>query len=93
MMEALTTALFLAVANNRVVEYVFKPVFVKLNLDTFWLLYIALVTGGVLGWVSGINLFDAYLSSGYALLAGRILTAIVVGGGANLINDLWPSRA
>jgi len=53
------------------------------NLDRRWLIYVALVTGGLLSWFCGLNLF--------ALLpippvVGTGLTALLVGGGSPLIH-------
>lgn len=89
-MPALVIALFLATVTNRLVEAVVAPVKIKYpDLDLWWLIYIAWVVGGVLAWLSGVNLFAEYLPGE---LVGRILTAIVVGGGANLIADMFPAQ-
>jgi hypothetical protein len=39
----------------------------------------------VLVWLSGVNLFVEYIPN---VLIGQALTAIVAGGGANLLHDL-----
>jgi hypothetical protein len=89
-MIPIEVALFLAIVNNRIIEAVAAPLKKKYpDLDTWWLIYVAWAVGGVLAWLSGVNLFADYLQ---APLAGRILTAIVVGGGANLIADLFGDR-
>jgi len=36
-------------------------------------------------WLTGVNLFVAYIPNA---LVGKILTAVVAGGGANLLHDL-----
>jgi hypothetical protein len=84
--ELLVAALFMATVANRLVEGLITPIFTKFAWDKFWLTYIAWAVGGVLVWLSGINLFEAYLPSP---LAGQILSALVAGGGANLIHDLF----
>lgn len=86
--ELLTLAIFLSTVTNRVVEGLVKPIFVKFNLDKFWLLYVAWLVGGVIVFLSGINLFDGIFGS---QLVGQILTAIIAGGGANMLSDLFPS--
>ena len=40
--------------------------------------------------LTGANLFDSYIQSA---VAGRVLTALVAGGGANLLHDLWPNKS
>jgi hypothetical protein len=88
--EMLTIAVFLSVVANRLIEALVVPVFGKYNLDTFWLLYVSWLVSGVLVWLSGVNLFVGYLPN---LAIGQVLTAVVCGGGANFINDLFDSRA
>ena len=88
-MDALAIALFLSIFTNRVLEAVVNPLKQKYpELDMWWLIYVAWVVGGFVGWLSGVNLLVDYIPSE---LAGRIMTAIVIGGGANLINDLFPA--
>jgi len=70
---------------NRLVEMLVTPLFDKYNWDKFWLMYPAWILSGVLVWVTGLNLFCAYIPNE---LIGKILTAIVAGGGANLLHDL-----
>lgn len=83
---AITAATFLAIVANRLVDGLITPIFDKFELDKFWLLYISWAVGGVLVWLGGVNLFGEYIDSE---LIGQILTAIVAGGGANLIHDLF----
>ena len=70
---------------NRLVDALITPIFDKLNWDKFWLKYVAWVVSGVLVWLTGANLFEAYIPN---LLIGQVLTAIVAGGGANMLHDL-----
>lgn len=84
--EGLVVVAFLVVAVNRLVEGLVTPIFEKFKLDKFWLMYIAWVFGGVLVFLSGVNLVEGYLPDP---LAGQILTSLVAGGGANLLNDLF----
>lgn len=88
-METLAIALFLSLVVNRIIEYAVKPVKQRYpDLDMWWLVYVAWVAGAALAWVAQINLFADYLPNP---LAGLILTAIVVGGGANLLHDIFQS--
>lgn len=85
-MNAFEIAIFLIIVNERVVAAFFQPIFDKFNLDKFWLTYLAWVTGGLFIWLSGVNLFASYLPN---VLLGQILSAIVAGGGSNLLHDLF----
>lgn len=70
---------------NRLVAMLFRPIFEKYHLDCFWLAYIAWAASGVLVWFTKLNLFASVIPSESI---GMILTAIVAGGGANLLHDL-----
>jgi hypothetical protein len=86
-MDVYVIALFIALATNRIIEGVMEPVRKKFpTLDLWWLIYVAWGLGGLIAWLAEINLFAAYLPS---VVAGRVLTAVVVGGGANLIRDIF----
>jgi len=86
-MEPLAIALLLAVANQKVVDYLFAPVRQKFpDLDLWWVLYVALGTGFALGWFAEVNLFAEYIPS---VVAGRVLSAVLVGGGSSLIHDVF----
>ena len=86
-MEALSVALFLSVANKALVDYLVEPIRKKFpNIDMWWLVYVALVTGGVIGWISEANVFVQYMPD---VLTGRILTALLVGGGSSLIHNVF----
>ena len=85
-METLTTAAFLATVVNRLVDGFITPFFDKYDADKFWLKYIAWIIGGVLVFLTGIDLFAGVF---VYPIAGQVLTAIVAGGGANLLHDLF----
>ena len=86
-MEALAIVLFLAVANKAIIDYLVAPVRQKWpDIDLWFLVYVALATGGLIGWLSQANVFAAYMPDP---LVGRILTSIVVGGGSSLIHDIF----
>jgi len=70
---------------NRLVAALVTPLFDKYGWDKFWLMYPAWILAGVLVWLTGVNLFAAYIPNE---LIGKILTAIVAGGGSNLLHDL-----
>lgn len=86
-MDAFATALFLSVASNRLVEAVVAPIKLKFPaLDMWWLIYVTWLVGGGLCYLAGVNLFAAMLPN---VMAGQVLTALVVGGGSNLLHDVF----
>ena len=70
---------------NRLVAMLVTPIFDKYSLDKFWLAYPAWILSGVFVWFTGVNLFASFIPNA---LIGQILTAIVAGGGSNLLHDL-----
>lgn len=95
-MAAVGVLLALIVMGERLVEAV-QPV-VKpwlTRLDT-WLKTPAGWAGMVFSWLSlsaltflsGVNIFGEAVP----LLAGQVMTALLAGGGANLLHDLWPVK-
>jgi len=70
---------------NRLVAALITPIFDKYELDHFWLMFVAWVISGVFVWLTGVNLFAPYIPNA---LIGQILTAVVAGGGGNLLHDL-----
>jgi hypothetical protein len=70
---------------NRLVAALITPIFDKYKLDHFWLMFVAWIISGVFVWLTGVNLFAPYIPNA---LIGQILTAIVAGGGGNLLHDL-----
>ncbi len=89
LVESLAVAAFLATVANRLVAGLITPIFDKFALDKFYLMYVAWAVGAVLTWFSGINLFGGYIPDPFV---GQILTAIVTGGGANLLHDLFDGK-
>lgn len=73
------------VLSNRLVEMLVTPLFDKFEWDKFALMYIAWAIAGVLVALSGVNLFAEVIPSP---IIGQVLTAIVAGGGSNLLHDL-----
>lgn len=73
---------------NRLVAALITPFFDKYSWDKFPLLYIAWAIAGVLVFLADVNLFAAFIPNE---LIGKILTAIVAGGGSNLLHDLTDS--
>ena len=83
----ITNILFLASLNKVLIDYLSTPVKRHYpELDLWWLLYVALGTGAVIGWLSGIDAFPNMFADG---VTGRILTAVLIGGGSSLIHDVF----
>ena len=74
-----------AVLANRLVAALVTPIFDHYKWDKFALMYIAWVVGGLLIWLSGANLFGGLIES---VLIGQVLTAVIAGGGANILHDM-----
>jgi len=70
---------------NRLVAMLITPLWDKYGWDKFWLAYPAWILSGVFVWFTGVNLFASFIPN---QLIGQILTAIVAGGGSNLLHDL-----
>ncbi len=75
----------LTILANRIVAAIFTPIFDRYGFDKTILMYVAWIISGVFVWLSGINLFDTVFRSP---VIGQIITALVAGGGANLLHDL-----
>jgi hypothetical protein len=83
--EVLAIVIGFMVLSNRLVAALITPIFDKYQVDKFWLMYVAWVMAGVLVFLADVNLFAQFIPN---LLIGKILTAIVAGGGGNLLHDL-----
>lgn len=86
-MEALSTAVLLAVVVKAVLDRLAEPLRLKFpQLDLWWFDYLSMIFGGLAAWFAGINLFSGHFSNA---TLGLILTAACVGGGANLLNAVF----
>ena len=74
-----------AVLANRLVAMLVTPLFEKKAWDKFWLMYVAWAFAGGLVAASQVNLFSSYIPN---QIIGLVLTAVVAGGGANLLHDV-----
>jgi hypothetical protein len=83
--EVLAIVIGFMVLSNRLVAALITPIFDKYQVDKFWLMYVAWVMAGVLVFLADVNLFAEFIPN---LLIGKILTAVVAGGGGNLLHDL-----
>lgn len=86
----LAAATFLATANERLVGY-FDPIWKKVPLENFKR-YVSFLFGALLGYLFQIDLVSQLIPTTPMFpWAGRLLTALIIGGGSNLIHDLWPT--
>ena len=84
--NVLGQAFLLAVANKALIDYLADPFRKRFpNYDFWWLPYVALATGGLIGYLAGVNLF---VPAGLEGLPGQILTAAAIGGGAGLLHNI-----
>jgi hypothetical protein len=88
--EILAIVIGFMVLANRLVAALITPIFDKLNVDKFWLMYVAWILSGVLVFLADVNLFEAFIPNE---LIGKILTAVTAGGGANLLHDLTDQQS
>ena len=56
------------------------------ELDMWWLFYVAVAVGGAIGWISESNIFIEYIPD---VVAGRVLTSLLVGGGSTMLHDVF----
>ena len=91
-LSPLELAAFLALCAKSIADAVCEPLRRKFPaLDLWWMVYAEWVIGGALALVAGVNLFTGvFVASSVeqvpaTILAGKVLTAILVGGGAKLI--------
>jgi len=89
--EAVVAVLFLALVCEIVVTHLLKPVRQRFeeDVDFWWAPYVYMVVGVVLGMLSGLNMFPALFSNA---LTGRIVTAVVIGGGPTLVREIAEAR-
>ena len=79
--------LALASLNKLLVDYFTAPCKKKWpGVDWWFLLYVAGVTGFLMGWASTLNLFSELLPN-MAVVWGRVLTSLLVGAGSSVIHD------
>lgn len=86
-LSVFATGLFLAIANQKIIDYLAAPIRQRYpELELWWLVYVALGTGAVVAWFAQVNLFGSYVPDP---LVGRVLSCIVIGGGASLLHDIF----
>jgi hypothetical protein len=86
--EVVALYLGLVTLVNRIVAGFFAPIIDKLKIDKFYLMYVSWVLGAFIVYTTGFNLFVDLIPNP---LIGEIFTAVVVGGGANILHDVTGS--
>lgn len=82
---------FLALINTKIVEWFVAPVFDLRGWDRTWLRYVSGLTGLGLGLAARLDLLaEAGIVLDYRL--GVLLMALLIGGGAGLIYDIFTDR-
>ena len=84
----ITAAAFHSMLNNRLVEVILKPLLslARPRLSKDLLLYMSIITGIGMAFYSNTNLLEQYFDPP---IVGIIVTGIIIGGGSNLIHDLF----
>ncbi len=85
-LEAWVTVLAISIFVLQFTNAVFKPLFLKLKWDVWWLVYIAFVVGFLVCFATGVNGFN-WFPPGVGWV-GRVLTALVCGAGPSTIYDM-----
>jgi hypothetical protein len=83
--QVLAVVIGFMVLANRLVEMLVTPLFEKFEWDKFWIMYVAWIVSGALVAFTQLNLFEAFIPN---QIIGMVLTAIVSGGGANMLHDI-----
>jgi len=82
---------FLALINTKIVEWFVAPIFDWRGWDRSWLRYVSGLTGLLLGLAARLDLLaEAGIVLDYRL--GVLLTALLIGGGAGLIYDIFTDQ-
>jgi hypothetical protein len=88
-MDTWKLALFLALANERVVEYFIVPLFERFWKEGRWtLMYISALTGGLLSFVAKVDLM-ALVGLALPDPVNLLVSAAIVGGGSNLVSEVF----
>lgn len=83
--QLVMTVVFLVTVINRLIEGLVKPLFERFKWDKFYLMYVSWLVGAGVVALTNINLF--YFIEWRFQAVGYILSALVAGGGANLLHD------
>jgi len=82
--ETLVTLAVGSFVVTRLIDLIVKPLWVRFNLDVFYLGYVSLGIGATLSWFTELNAFPIFTVS----VIGRVLTCLAGGLGPAAIYDL-----
>jgi len=86
-MDAFAVAILLATANERLIEYLIRPLQRKFShLDWWFVPYVSFASGLLIGWFSGVDLFGEWIQQP---VLTHILTAALIAGGSELIHSIF----
>lgn len=86
-MDVLKAAGALAVVVERLIEYIFAPLFEHFNVAKKWLLYVQLAVGLGLSFAAGADFMGA-LGIDLAYPVGAIVSGLIVGGGSEFLHQI-----
>lgn len=92
---AWTGAIFLAVVLERLMQFLVKPKFPE---NFAWFIpYIAVIAGLFVAFAFNIDVIEPTMAElglePAVSWAGMLLTGLIIGGGSNLVHDLWPGNS
>lgn len=83
----LVLAGLLSTVNTAIVDMLKRPITQRFpEWDLWWFVYVGMATGFAIGWLAQVNLFLTIVPE-EAL--GRILSALMIGGGSSLIYKVF----
>lgn len=88
-MDPFGLAVLLATVNKALLDFVVAVIRCKWpGADLWWFDLVSLVTGAALGWFAQVNVLTGVVADP---TVGRIVTCLMVGAGANVLNEVLGS--
>lgn len=83
-------AVFFATLNKALLDLIAAPLHRRFpDVDLWWMDYLALLTGLGFALAFNVNLLESLVTTETSRIAGLVVTGLAIGGGADLINDLF----
>ena len=86
-MDALKSAIALSVVVERLIEYIFAPLWDHFKIEKKWLLYVQLAAGLGLAVVANVD-FMGELGVVLAYPIGTLISGLIVGGGSEFLHQI-----
>ena len=84
--ESLKPVLLLAIINKALIDMLTAPIRTRFpQFDLWFMVYVAFVTGTLLGWFAGVNALGDQIA---LVWLARLITAMCVGAGSSLIYEV-----